>query len=91
MNLLKILEYSERKQKYVPKDDSVLIRYANSNTLLVSWMLVQRLIYIIKYLIEISLKVSKEEGYQVDLVDFQLTDLMRGMVKGTKKEVLQIF
>lgn len=38
-NLLKILYTTERKQKFVPKSEAFIIKYAMHNTKLVSWLL----------------------------------------------------
>lgn len=39
INLMKILYTTERKQKYVPKHEANVIKYAMYNTKLVSWLL----------------------------------------------------
>lgn len=55
MNLLKILGNCEFKQKYIPDNDSLIIKYASYNTLLVSWILVQKLTFLIEKLITVSI------------------------------------
>lgn len=39
LNLVKILFTTERKQKYVPKNEAQVIKYAMYNTKLVAWIL----------------------------------------------------
>jgi hypothetical protein len=39
LNLLKILFTTDRKQKYVPRHEAQVIKFAMYNTKLVSWLL----------------------------------------------------
>lgn len=86
INLLKILYLTELKQKYVPKHEAQVIKYAMFNTKLVSWMLAEKLIFVLKSLVETGQKISYEGSVgRLDLIKFNVTDLMRAMVTGNKK------
>lgn len=91
MNLLKILGNCQVKQKFIPENDAIVIKYASYNTMLVSWILVQKLIFLLKKLIMISHEFISTSKVQLDLIKFSLSDLMRSMVKGSKKEILAVF
>ena len=57
------------------------------NTKLVSWFLIRQLIFLIKNLIKVgkSVKGKINEICNIDLIKFNVTDLMRAMVSGNKK------
>lgn len=54
INLLKILFTTERKQKYVPKHEAQVIKFAMYNTKLISWLLAEKLITVLKNLINVG-------------------------------------
>jgi len=54
INLLKILYTTERKQKYVPLREAKVIKYSMLNTKIVSWMLSEMLVFLIKMLVEVG-------------------------------------
>ena len=84
-NLLKILATTELEQKYVPVNEAKVIKYAMFNTKLVSWILTEKLIFVLKNIIKIGQKTTFYDSVgKLDLVKFNVTDLMRAMVTGTK-------
>ena len=93
MNLLKILDTSERKEKFVPKVEADVIKYAMFNTKVVSWLLIRKLIYVIKSLIKIgkSIKENSSEIFNLDLIKFNVTDLMRAMISGSQNDILAVY
>ena len=85
-NLLKILDTTELEQKYVPIHEAKVIKYAMFNTKLVSWMLAEKLIFVLKSLIEVGRATNFDGSLgKLDLIKFNVTDLMRAMVTGGKK------
>ena len=92
LNLLKILYTTQRKQKYVPKDEAHVIKYAMYNTKVVSWLMAEKLIMVLKNLISVGIEMEKTEvSRKMDLVKFNVKDLFRAMVIGTKKEALMVY
>ena len=76
----------------MPKNEAKVIKYGMFNTKLVSWMLAEKLIFVLRSLITVG-KGIKDIGSVgvMDLVKFNVTDLMRAMVTGTKKEILVVY
>ena len=92
MNLLKILDTSERKEKFVPKVEANVIKYAMFNTKVVSWLLLRKLLYVLKNLIRVG-KLMKQQTNKIsnlDLIKFNVTDLMRAMVTGSQADFLEV-
>lgn len=58
-NLLRILFTTERKQKYVPKNEALVIKFAMYNTKLVSWLVSEKLVTILEHLIKIGVSFEK--------------------------------
>ena len=91
-NLLKILATTELEQKYVPVNEAKVIKYAMFNTKLVSWILTEKLIFVLKSLIEVGRATNFDDSLgKLDLIKFNVTDLMRAMVTGRKKEIMLIY
>lgn len=56
------------------------------NTKIVSWMLGEMLIFLLKTLIEVGQELENTKiRYKLDLIKFTVTDLMRAQVVGNKK------
>lgn len=56
------------------------------NTKIVSWMLGEMLIFLLKILIEVGQELENTKiRYKLDLIKFTVTDLMRAQVVGNKK------
>ena len=86
INLLKILFTTERKQKYVPLREAKVIKYSMLNTKIVSWMLSEMLVFLIKMLVEVGQEMEATKvRHRLDLIKFSVTDLMRAQVIGNKK------
>ena len=92
MNLLKIIDTSERKQKFVPRIEAHVIKYAMFNTKVVSWLLIRKLLYVLKNLIQVgkNMKQKMNKISNLDLIKFNVTDLMRAMVTGNQADILEI-
>lgn len=86
LNLLKILFTTDRKQKYVPRHEAQVIKFAMYNTKLVSWLLAQKLITVLKNLISVGISFEETEiAKRLDLIKFNVSDLLRAMVIGNRK------
>lgn len=87
INLLKVLDTAERVEKFVPKIEANVIKYSSFNTKVVSWLIIRKLIFVLKNLIKIGKEVKDEtnEIFNLDLIKFNVTDMMRAMVTGNKK------
>lgn len=59
INLLKILYTTERKQKYVPLNEVKIIKYAMLNTKIVSWMVAEMLVFLLKTLVTVGEEIEK--------------------------------
>lgn len=83
-NLIKIISKADRKQKYVPKREAEIIKYSMFNKRLLSWTVIEKLMIVLKKLITTSQNLEKSFGIKLDLVKFNVTDLMRAMMIGNK-------
>ena len=54
-------------------------------------MLGQKLVFAIKELIKVGKSFQSENMMILDLIKFKVTDLMRCMITGSKKEILQVY
>ena len=63
------------------------------NTKVVSWLLIRKLIYVIKSLIKIgkSIKENSSEIFNLDLIKFNVTDLMRAMISGSQNDIMAVY
>ncbi len=55
------------------------------------YILVEKLIFAIKELIKVGQSFVSENMMNLDVIKFRVTDLMRCMVSGNKKEILQVY
>jgi hypothetical protein len=67
-----------------------VIKYANYNSNFIAWMVEEKLIEVIKYLVEVGNKFKQSLG-TLDLVKFKINDLMRCQFTGNRKELLEIY
>lgn len=91
-HLLKLLDKSVRKQKYVPLKEVEIIKYSNLNAKFIAWMLAEKLMLALKKLITVGKSFYNTKAMlNLDLIQFRVADLMRGMVMGSKKEILAVY
>lgn len=61
------------------------------NTKLLSWMLVEKLMVVLKRLIRVGKSMKSVVSTDMDLIKFNVTDLMRAMMTGNKYEILKVY
>lgn len=61
------------------------------NKRLLSWTVIEKLMIVLKKLIKTSHTLEAKFGIKLDLVKFNVTDLMRAMITGNKFEILKVF
>lgn len=91
-NLIRLLDTSNRKQKYVPKRETETIKYSNLNVNFIEWLLAEKLKLALKKLIKVGKSFYDTQAMiNLDLIQFKVMDLMRTMISGSKKEILAVY
>ncbi len=91
-HLIKLLDTSIRRQKFVPVREMETIKYSNLNAKFIAWVLGEKLMLALKKLIKVGRSFYKTKAMlNLDLIQFKVTDLMRSMVSGSKKEILAVY
>jgi hypothetical protein len=85
-HLIKLLDTSVRRQKFVPLREMETIKYSNLNAKFIAWVLAEKLMLALKKLIHVGKSFYETKAMlNLDLIQFKVSDLMRSMVSGTKK------
>lgn len=73
----------------MPRNDADVIKFAAYNTKFMSWMLAEKLTIVMQKLIKVG-RSFKNTVLMVplDLIKFNVTDLLRALMVGTKVEIL---
>ena len=85
-HLIKLLDTSVRRQKFVPVREMETIKYSNLNAKFIAWVLGEKLMLALKKLIKVGKSFYDSRSMlNLDLIQFKVSDLMRSMVSGSKK------
>lgn len=84
-NLIKIVEQGELCERYVPRNDAEIIKFAAYNTKFMSWMLAEKLTIVMKKLIKVGRSFKNTIlMVPIDLIKFNVIDMLRASMQGTK-------
>lgn len=68
------------------------IKYSNLNAKFIAWVLGEKLMLALKKLIKIGKSFYNSKAMlNLDLIQFKVSDMMRSMVSGSKKEILAVY
>lgn len=91
-NLIKIIDQAELSERYVPRKDAEIIKFAAYNTKFMSWMLAEKLTIIMEILINVGRHFKNTMLMNpLDLIKFDVFDILRATLMGTKSEILEVY
>ncbi len=91
-HLIKLLNTGEPVEKIVTEKELEVIKFAKFNQKLLCWFLSEKIMLLLRHLIQVGREIGKKIGlFQLDLISFNVSDLLRGMVFGDKNDLITVF